>query len=179
MSTNERGSMTEEPDTGPQDPPQPQAEDSNLARLRELARGGSEAIKEAAALREELALIRSGISAESKLGAVFLKGYDGDRTDPDAMRAAAAELEIPFRDGFAPAEPAPEENGTEIRRALAGEDAAVDDGEDHRHPSQIAEGVHRAVMASGKPRDDAEAAYVASIAGAAAAGDSRVIYRGG
>jgi len=87
----------------PEEPPSPD-EARNLAYLRALAKKGENADLEAkeadvAALRQEVAIARSGIDADSPLGRIFLRGYDGDLTDVEGVKAAAAELGIPLREG--------------------------------------------------------------------------------
>ena len=86
-----------------QEPPIPD-EDANLHRLRELAKKGENVEQMEADLSsvcQDLAIARTGIDSDSPLGRVFLKGYDGDLTDVDAVKAAARSLGIPFR-GYGP-----------------------------------------------------------------------------
>jgi hypothetical protein len=84
-----------------QEPPSPD-ENRNLQYLRTLAQKGEnvdvEAMEaEVSALRQQVAIARTGIDAESPLGKLFLRGYEGDLNDVDAVKATARELGIPFR----------------------------------------------------------------------------------
>jgi hypothetical protein len=156
----------------------PQEESPDIKQLRKLAKQGEKAAEleaEATKLRQELAIVRSGIDADTPLGKLFLKGYDGDLTDVDSMKAAAQEVGVPFKEGSAPvvAEDTPAPNGTEERQVLAAESPA-DTGV---QTNPVEEGIKRfyADQGRGDTWDTAAAKFLGSQAEAALAGDSRVI----
>lgn len=156
----------------------------NLRQLRQLAKKGekAEALEaEAAQLRRDLAIARSGIDESTPIGKLFLKGFDGDWSDPDAVKAAAEEAGVPFKDGAKPEgeteTPPPEPTGTDERRALAAE-ANPEDGEEHKHPTVAANEAFKAEMERGRDEDTAMGAWVATKAAAAINGDQRAIYTG-
>lgn len=149
----------------------------NMKQLRELAKKGEQAEKalaEANDLRREVAVLKSGIDAETPLGKMFLKAYDGDPADVEAMRTAAAEVGVPFKgEAPAPADTPPEPNGTEDRQALASE-APADTGV-QENPIEAAQKKFLSDMQTGKTWSDAAGGFVGQLAQAAAAGDSRVL----
>lgn len=59
--------------------------------LERRAKKGDEAVNALEAIRRELALTRAGVP-DSALGAMFSKAYDGPIDDPEAIRAAWAEI---------------------------------------------------------------------------------------
>lgn len=73
------------------DEPQQQQENANLQRLRENAKWAKQNRPRLTALERENAFLKAGIPVEDKAATYFVKGYDG-ALDPDAIRAAAAEI---------------------------------------------------------------------------------------
>lgn len=162
-------------------------ENPNLARLREKADRADALEVELAASKRETAIVRSGIDAESPLGKLFLRGFDGDPTDVEALTAAAREVGVPFRGeqattsttstGDQPTgeQQAPESTGTEERQTLAG-GAPPDTGVDP-DPRQVARDNFEKRVATGRPVDESSAYMLNELANAANRGDSRVLIR--
>jgi hypothetical protein len=74
--------------------------DPNLAKLRELAKKGENVEQmeaELVAVRQDLAVARSGIDSDSPLGKLFLRGYEGDLADVESVKAAATALGVPMK----------------------------------------------------------------------------------
>jgi hypothetical protein len=76
------------------DPPaaEPAEEDQpNIAQLREQwsqeARKAKEAETAHAALQRQVAFMKAGVNLDSALGKLLLKGYDGDLSDIEALKA--------------------------------------------------------------------------------------------
>ena len=154
-----------EPDEGP-----------NMARLRELAKRGEAADAaeaRASAAERRIAILESGIDTTTPLGKFFTESFQGDLTDVEAVKTAATELGVPFVGQESVVEDTPEPNGTEDRQALAAESPA-DTGVE-ANPFTTATDQFNALVASGQTQENAMAGYIAALAGAAIAGDSRVI----
>jgi hypothetical protein len=154
------------------DPETPDDENPNFKQLREAEKQRS---KELADARREIAVMKSGIDSESKLGQLFLKSYDGE-VSPDAIKAAAEEYGIPLasRTETPVVDDAPlAETGTEVRQALA-DNAPADTGV-VKDPNEIAMDNWKADLASGAREEDAMGTWVRSMAEGALNGDPRVI----
>lgn len=152
------------------------SDDPNLKLLREKAKRADESESALAAARRENAMLRSGIDLESPLGEFFVKSYDGDPTDIDALKAKATELGVPFKGAVVdPVEPAETEEptGTDQRRTLS--DGAIPDAAEDEHPDKTAKDTYDRLMSEGAPQDQAAGEYLAIRARAAMAGDKRVI----
>ena len=156
--------------------PEQAQENHNLKLLREKADNADKATKEAADLRRELAVLKSGIDADSKFGKLFLKSYDGEAT-PEAIKAAAEEYGIPML-GAEPVEvveETPVDNGTDVRTALS--DGVTVGNEPAPDPNQIALENFKAAIASGATEEKAAGIFFNTLAEAASRGDERVIVR--
>ena len=147
-------------------------ENPNLKLLREKAKTADEALKQVADLSRKLAVIESGIDAETPMGKLFLKAYDGEAS-ADAIKAAAAEYGILPKG--APAEVVEDstDSGTEVREALA--DASPADTGESPDPNMTARDLFNKGMADGMTEEAAAGLMVSSLAQAAMAGDPRVI----
>lgn len=157
-------------------------EDRNIALLREKAKRFDENEAALAASKRENAMLRSGIDLESPLGEFFVKSYDGDPADADALKAKATELGVPFKTAQVvetSTETAAETTaptGTAERSALS-DGAPADTGED-KHPVQFAKEQFDRRIAEQAPIDAAQAEFVHTLAVAAMQGDKRVIVEG-
>lgn len=158
---------------------EPQQDDGpNLKQLRELAKKGekaeaSEARAEAAERR--IAILESGIDTATPLGKFFTENFKGDVSDLEAMKAAATELGVTFRDGAEPVvtDTPPEPNGTDERRVLAA-DSPADTGVEV-NPVEEATKQFFVDHQTGATWENAAGTWMAKQAGAALAGDQRVI----
>jgi hypothetical protein len=174
--------VTDTLDTGEGDGQQdPQGDNPNIRQLREKAKAADEALAALAQAKRENVILRSGIDVDSKLGQMFLKAYDGDLDDIEALKAAAKEIGVPFR-GEQPAQEAgtgngsedpPEPTGTPERQALASE-APADTGESP-NPVEIARERFKASLGEGATEEAAQADFINTLARAAIEGDRRVI----
>lgn len=63
----------------------------DLKRIQEQAKEGKKATAENEQLKRKIAFAEAGVPTSSKLGELFVRGYDGDAT-PDAIRDAWSEL---------------------------------------------------------------------------------------
>lgn len=70
-----------------------QKQEDHLKVLRKKAKDHDDVVAERDAAKRELALLRAGIP-DNPLGKLFTKGYDGDWSDVDAIKAAAIEYGI-------------------------------------------------------------------------------------
>ena len=152
-------------------------EDSaNVKQLREKALRVDEATTALAAAQRKIAVLESGIDAETPLAKMFLKAYDGDFADTEALIAAAKEIGVPMK-GVAVVEPVvdetPEPNGTETRQELAA-GAPADTGVSP-DPNKVARDVFDASIAAGKSSEAAVGEMLASLAQAGLANDARVL----
>lgn len=153
-------------------------ENPNIKLLREKANKVDESTRALADAQREIAVLKSGIDAESPIGKMFLKAYDGDLADSEALIAAAKEIGVPMK-GETPAEPVVavtptlDPNGTEIRQQLAAE-APADTGESV-DPNKTAMDAFEAAIKAGKSSEAARGDYLSALAEAAVAGDKRVL----
>lgn len=144
-----------------------------------------------ASTRRENAMLRAGVDLDSPLGAMFVRGYDGDDT-PDAIRAAFAEISpaTPPPAAEAPVASAPPvQVQTTTVQATAEEAAAIMASQSlshgappapapDPHPTHAAVGGYYTDLKAGVNSRDAEARAIDTVFGAAAQGDSRVILGG-
>lgn len=154
----------------------------NIKLLREKAAKADEATAALAASQRENAMLRSGIDLDSPLGEFFVKSYDGDPTDVEALKAKATELGVPFikpaeviAETTAAAEPT-DPTGTAERSALA-DGAPADTGED-KDPRLMAKEHFDKRMTEGAPQQVAAGESLNILANAAMRGDKRVIVEG-
>jgi hypothetical protein len=149
-------------------------ENANLRQLREQAKAGKEAQQQVADLSRKLAVLESGIDADSSLGKLFLKGYDGEVTG-DAIKQSATEYGIPFKGQTqeAPVDEQPQDSGTETRQELA-DQAPADTGES-ADPNQTARDNFKRSIEDGRTTETAAGDFIATLAQAALNGDQRVI----
>jgi len=151
-----------------------------IAGLREAARQGEHAKKEAAELKRQLMFAKAGIDIETKLGKMLYRTWEGD--DLELLKAEAIEIGLLNATGAAaaaapdPARTAEDAARLSAQDALAGgyaAGAAEDLGE---HPTDKAlKGYHVAVR-GGMQEDEARIDAMAQVLGAAAAGDKRVFF---
>lgn len=159
-------------------------EDPNLKHLREKAAKADEAEAALADARRENAILRAGIDTESKLGQMFVKAYDGDFADVEALKAAAKEIGVPIRGetveetstttADAATETA-EPTGTTERQQLAA--GAVADTGESPDPRKLATDQFNADMAAGLEQDEAAGRAFNLLVNAANGGDPRVLVR--
>ena len=149
-------------------------ENANIRLLRQKAETADKATQEAAQLRRELAVVKSGVDAESKLGQLFLKSYDGENT-PEAIKAAAEDFGIPFKGAETEVVEPPVDSGTDVRTELA--DGTPVGSEPAPDPNQIALQTFQEAIKSGSTEEAAAALFFNTLAEAASRGDERVIVR--
>ena len=169
-------------------------DNANLKLLRDKANKADTLEAELAAARRETAILRAGIDADSPLGKMFLKAYEGDVDDTEALVNAAKEVGVPFRNAQAPEGGnansgdgatgngdggaggdggTTEPTGTAERQTVAG-GAPPDTGQEP-HPVQVALDQFQKDMAAGMTQEAAAGKVLNHLANAAAAGDKRVI----
>lgn len=169
-----------------QDPsdPQDQNDGSQITLSREQIRSMERDAKEARAAKRELAFVKAGIDTDTPLGTLFATAYEGP-LDKEAIEtawkavapapAAPSEPPPPAAEEEPPPPAADASFEEERRRLAAGSDG--DDGTPpDRDPRKVAIETGQKLLQDGKSREDAMAEAFSSIAGAAAAGDSRVIW---
>lgn len=132
------------------------------------------------ALQRETAFLRAGVDTSTKAGAYLLKGYDGELTS-EAIQAEATAMGLI---GASEAAEGEDEGVSEEEKSF--DDAASDassrspgDEQPNDHPSIAADKIAEEALKKGATREDALAASVSLIGGAAAGGDSRVIWTPG
>lgn len=166
----------------------PEANDDGTGRVtlsRDQIRSMERDAKAARAAQRELAFVKAGIDTDSPLGKMFTAAYEGplDREAINtAWTAVAPAAPPPPADDTPPPAgetPPPADDGAEFereRQRLAADGAGDTGTPPDRDPRKTAiEGGHK-MMAEGRSRDEAMAQAFSDLAGAAAAGDSRVIY---
>lgn len=159
-------------------------EDHNIRQLREKAEKVDEATARALAAERKLAILESGIDAETELGKFFIENYQGDISDVSALKEAAQKLSVPFK-GATSAE-AEQETGGEAetseptgsaeRQALATGSPA--DTGTQEHPMKRAQDVFDQAMKDGETWEQAAGLAINALANAAEAGDPRAIVGG-
>lgn len=142
--------------------------------------------------QRENAMLRAGVDLDSPLGAMFVRGYNGEQT-PEAIRAAFAEISPPATPpppAEAPVASAPPvQVQTTTLQATPEEAAAIlasqslahgqpPQAAPDPHPSHAAVSDYYTDLKAGVVTRDAEARAVHRVLGAAAAGDQRVILGG-
>lgn len=139
--------------------------------------------KQVRTLRRENAMLKAGIDVNTPLGTLFLNAYEGE-LETDAIRDAfhkiappapvtATEAEEP---DMAPVGDNDDAQFAEERQRLASGGLGDDGHTIDRDPRKVAIELGNKMLADGKSREDAMASAFSSMAGAAAAGDSRVIW---
>lgn len=142
-----------------------------ITRLRQQARDGDAARKEADSLKRELAFARAGIDTTTKAGSLLFKAWEGDPSDIEALKAEAAELGI----GAPPVveEKPTEDTGTATRRMVA--DGAPADFGGSEDPRKVALGEAQEAIKNGARAEVAQGHFINQLAQAAIGGDQRVI----
>lgn len=153
-----------------------EGQNDNLKDLRRAADDGRKALKEAEALRKELAFAKAGVPTESKLGQLFFNSYDGELTT-EAIRTEAEEVGA-WRPVTAEPEkanePTPEERAQSRERA----DLAADSGHagiNTGDPFRDAEAAFKEARRNGDRSEQAFGAAMTQIIEAHQRGDTRVI----
>lgn len=131
-------------------------------------------------LQRENAFLKAGVDVTSVNGKYLLKGYDGELTTEAIQQEAAAMGLI----GEKTEEVEEDEGASEDEKAFdsAASDASSrspGDEQPNDHPSIAADKIAEEALKKGATREDALAASVSLIGGAAASGDSRVIWTPG
>jgi hypothetical protein len=165
-------------------------EGRDLRNLRQKAKKADSLEKENAKLAadaRELRFIKAGVDTSTDLGQLFVRGYEGDDNDPEAIKAAYAMLPgigstESTTDGDG--EISPEERESTRERQSLTSNAFGDTGETPPEPVRGPDG--RAVKAgvaartAGAGREDAMGVTFGQLVQAAAEGDQSVIVpRGG
>lgn len=153
-----------------------------IARQAEAnAKAAEDAKAEAAAAQRELAFFRAGINADSDVGKMFVKGYDGELT-AEAIKEAAAKIPTLLD---ATAEPVTEQTPEQIEAArlqaeqtgersdLARGAASYSEAE-ARDPRELAREAVAKARIDGLSEENALSAGLNELVGAAMAGDKRV-----
>lgn len=158
---------------------------SRVTLSRDQIRSMERDAKKARLLEKENAFLKAGIDTETPLGALLFQAYDGP-LEADAIRdawgkvapapAPPAEGTPPASEASTPPADADQQAFQEERRRLAAGGTGDDGTSPDRDPRKVAIEDANRLMAEGKSRDEALAEAFSSIAGAAAAGDSRVIW---
>ena len=148
-------------------------ENTNLRLLREKAKSADDAVRQVADLSRKLAVLESGIDAESPVGRLFMKAYDGENS-ASAIQEAAKEYGIPMK-GAAAVEEAdvPVDIGTEVRQELA--DGAPADSGESPDPNGLARDLFNKAISDGMSEEAAAGLFINSLTQAAMKGDPRVI----
>jgi len=150
----------------------------DIRALERRAKKAEDAEKETAALRRERAFEKAKVDTSKPLGEHFAKHYDGD-LEPDKIREEAERLGVPFTEAKAPEGPdlePGEEKSTEERESLA-TGGKPDSGEETKpEPLDAARKVGEDAIKEGRGEEDALAAGIGTLAGAAEAGDSRAVW---
>jgi hypothetical protein len=152
------------------------ADGESIKDLRDAAKRGRKATEENDHLKREVALLRSGVDTSTKLGTFFAENYKGE-LEPDAIRAAAAELGLDPSSGDTPTTSTDGDTvaaQAQAQRAVSSE--AVDAAEPvDADPRDAGFKAYQDELGRGRSRDDAAAAYFGTVLTAAANGDGRVI----
>lgn len=164
--------------------PTPEPEAQGPKELREFAerqKAEAEAARtEADTLRAQnrsLTFQAAGVSADSPLGAMFDKAYDGELT-VDAVKAAWSEVAPPSAAPAAPADdgPTPEELANQAARQALSTGGTPPGQEPSPDPWTDAQAGYRADRERGVRVETAQRNVLQKIVNAAAAGDERVLY---
>lgn len=166
------------------DPSTHEPEAQGPKELREFAQrqeaAAAEAKAEADALRAQnrsLTFQAAGVSADSPLGAMFDKAYDGELT-VDAVKAAWAEVAPTSAAPAAPADdgPTPEELASQQARAALSTGGTPPGEEPTADPWTDAKAGYQADRERGVRVETAQKNVLQKIVNAAGAGDERVLY---
>ena len=153
----------------------------DIRRLERKAKQVDKAEARTLALERERAFEKAKVDVDAPLGAHFAKHYDGE-VDPVKIREEAERLGVPLVEGEKPKPEGPElkpgeEDSTRERQEVSTE-GKPDNGEvpkpdPHEESNKVAQGE----IDSGRGEEDGIAAGIASLAGAAQAGDERAIWK--
>lgn len=155
------------------------------------AKSARQAQAAASAATRELAFVKAGVDTDSKLGKLLLASYDGEM-DPVAIKSEWEDIggiKPPASSTETPSDPTGDTGdddivitppeGTQERQGLAS-GAQGDTGEEpNPDPRKVALQAGHDAVANGAPHDEAMGVMLNRLAGAAAAGDERVIWRPG
>lgn len=156
---------------------------TNLRNLARTAETNANAAAERDAAQRELAFFRAGINAESAVGQLFVKGYDGELTT-EAIKAAAAEIPGLVGEATPPPVTEPTAEEAEAARLEAEQTAARQNlarGSAGDVPPPDKSGVEAAndivtqVRSEGRRDEVAQGMGVAALASAALKGDKSVL----
>lgn len=158
---------------------------AELDAIRARAGTADEATTAATSAERTLAFLRAGVDEESPAGKMFMKAYDGDLADLEALKVAATEVGALK----ATAPPAPPESSVSPEEAAARAAAAGITGAGATaggaapppkpDPDPIEEAINvgfNGALANGQARDRAMIPVVGAILEAASKGDTRVLY---
>jgi len=134
-----------------------------IRQLREKLEEQGKQLKADAGARRELAFIKAGVDTSSKQGQYFLKAYEGDLSDIEALKTEAGELGLLGAGAptVAPETqpPASEPTGSVVRTEVAGPGAEAPGGEDNVPVEQRAKEAFDAAMNQGATFEDAAATW--------------------
>jgi hypothetical protein len=151
-----------------------------VKKLRGELKARDKELAEAKTARRELAFVKAGIDTSTKLGQLFVKSYDGDIADVEAIKAEAVDLgilQVPSTTGDNAADSdEPGDTSAQERSSLAS-GATGDDGSGV-DPRQTAISRAQEAMKQGATFEHAAGGFVAELAKAAMSGDQRVVIKG-
>lgn len=160
--------------------------DNTATGLRRAAEKGRAAMREAAALRRENAMLRSGIPVDSPIGQMFNNSYGGEIT-LEAIREGwqvltQSALEAVGVPTTAPGVPSRADDdfddGSTLARQQLASGAAPDTPPPPAHPNLVASRQAEELRRDGASQEAIETNFVDVHFRAAAAGDKRVLGRG-
>lgn len=138
--------------------------------------------KQVRTLRRENAMLKAGIDVNTPLGTLFLNAYEGD-LESEAIREAfhkiapaVASAPVSADEDGGPAPMSEDAAFAEERQRLVSGGLGDDGHTIERDPRKVAIETGNQALADGKSREDAMALAFSSLAGAAAEGDTRVIW---
>jgi hypothetical protein len=143
-------------------------------RIKELEKNDTDAVS----LKRENAMLRAGIDIDSKLGKMFLRTYEGDLSDIDAIKTEATEIGLIKAAEAPPAETDTTETKDEVtdtaeRRTLA--NGGLPDDKQPANVTTDALAKAEAAIDKGMTFDKAAGGFIAAKAAAAMAGDTSVL----
>jgi len=152
------------------------------SQLREAARKGSHAVAENSDLKRQILFMKAGVDLDTKLGKMLYRTFEGD--DLDALKAEALEI------GLTGGTPAPSAADLAAEAARADEDArrgaaqqslvggrsGAPEAHEGPHPRDLALETYQVDVRAGMDIEEARQKAVASVLGAAVAGDKRVVF---
>lgn len=147
-----------------------QQETPVIRQMRERIEAMDAELKESRSAKRELAFIKAGVDTTTKQGQYFMKAYEGDLSDIEALKSEATEVgvlqAVPSNTPTAEGSTAPGavnlETGSELRQAVAS--GAVPQDGTGPSPAMKAQAAYDFVISQRGTDEDARAAWIASKA---------------